>query len=413
MGGVTVDEVAQDVLLARAYLSRVAEPDCVPLWIFVQENGPTEAVARIRSDDVPDDLRPYVAARRLTAEPEADLEAAERDGMRLVVPESDEWPHFALACLERTGVARAVQWRNGSRTHERQGELMPPLALWVRGPADLATLAVRSVSIVGARASTAYGDQIAGELAYGLSSRAFTVVSGGAYGIDAAAHRGALAAGGDTVLVSAGGLNRAYPSGHEALFRRTAESGLLVSESPPGAAPQRQRFLSRNRLISAFGTGTVIVESARRSGARNTATHCGKLGRPLMAVPGPVTSATSAGNHDLVKAGSAALVTSVADVVTLVGSIGEDVQDSEPPSAPEQAPDARTQRVATLQNLLDGLDDNTRRVYDGLPARRPLSITDLVQTTGLPLSVVLGALPLLVLHELAENTEEGVRRCRR
>lgn len=414
MGGVSPDDavdtaVTDDVLLARAYLSRVAEPDCVPLWRLVHEHGPVAAVAMILAGEEPEDLRSFVAARRTSADPHADLAAAQRCGVRLVVPESPDWPHFALAALERTGLARLAEYDSGKRVHDRTGELMPPLALWVRGPAQLDTLSIRSVAVVGARSCTPYGDQVASELAYGLASRAFTVVSGGAYGIDAAAHRGALAAGGETVLVSAGGLDRAYPPSHDALFRRVAETGLLVSESPPGCAPQRQRFLTRNRLISSFGTGTVIVESARRSGARNTAAHSGGLGRPVMVVPGPVTSAMSVGNHDLLQAGSALLVTSVADVVSVVGSIGEDLGDQPVPARPV---DGRAERAAALRDLLDTLDAGARRVYDGLPTRRPVTISDLVQTSGMPTAEVLGALPVLMLNGLAENTEEGVRRRR-
>ena len=412
-GAPVAASVDDDVLLARAYLNRVAEPACIPLWELVLTDGPVAAAEQIRADRMPDDLRPFVAARRDTADPHADLAAAERLGIRLVVPESPDWPHFALGALEQTGLARLVDYHAGKRGHDRQGELIPPLALWVRGPTDLAALAVRSVAVVGARACTPYGQQVAGELAYGLASKAFTVVSGGAYGIDAAAHRGALTAGGETVLVSAGGLDRAYPSAHETLFRRVGESGLLVSESPPGSAPHRQRFLTRNRLISSFGTGTVVVESARRSGARNTAGHSVGLGRPLMVVPGPVTSAMSVGNHELLKADPALLVTSVADIVSVVGSIGEDIRDDSAAQPAQAAPaDPRAERAAALQDLLDSLDDDARRVYDGLPARRPISISDLVQTSGVPAPQVLAALPLLMLHGLAEDTGEGVRRHR-
>ncbi|WP_375500062.1 DNA-processing protein DprA [uncultured Jatrophihabitans sp.] len=426
MGGMSVREatgaasdepvrtpVADDVLLARAYLSRVAEPSCIPLWGLVHKHGPVVAVEKIRAGDLPDGLASFVAARRASADPHADLAAAERGGIRLVVPESPDWPHFAMAALEYTGLARLAEYEAGNRVHDRQGELMPPLALWVRGPGDLTTLAVRSVGLVGARTCTPYGAQVAGELAYGLASRSFPVVSGGAYGIDAAAHRGALAAGGETILVSAGGLDRAYPAAHQALFRSAAESGLLVSESPPGCAPHRARFLTRNRLISAFGTGTVIVESARRSGARNTAGHCVGLGRPLMVVPGPVTSAMSVGNHDLLKSGPAVLVTSVADIVDVIGSIGEQgPDDARDEPSPQTPVDERAERAAALRDLLDSLDDGSRQVYDGLPSRRPITVSDLVQTSGLPATEVLAALPLLMLHGLAEHTEEGVRRRR-
>ena len=149
------------------------------------------------------------------------------------------------------------------------------------------------------------------------------VVSGGAYGIDAAAHRGALALGGTTVLVSAGGLDRPYPPGNGRLFEAVAESGLLVSESPPGSAPQRHRFLTRNRLIAALSGATIVVEAARRSGAINTAAHARGLGRVLLAVPGPITSALSVGCHDLLSHESdpAVLVTSLEDVLSTVSGL--------------------------------------------------------------------------------------------
>ena len=137
---------------------------------------------------------------------------------------------------------------------------------------------MRSAGIVGARASTEYGNRVAADLAFGLGSAGLEIVSGGAYGIDAAAHRGALAAGAVTVAVSAGGLDRPYPTGNAALFEQIAAAGLLISESPPGCAPQRHRFLSRNRLIAAFSSGIVVVEAAGRSGATNTANHARRLG---------------------------------------------------------------------------------------------------------------------------------------
>ena len=153
----------------------------------------------------------------------------------------------------------------------------------------------RSVAIVGSRASTAYGEHVAGELGHQLAERGWTVVSGGAFGIDAAAHRGALAAEAPTVAVLACGVDRPYPAAHGALLHRIAETGLLVSEWPPGAAPHRHRFLVRNRLIAALTRGTVVVEAAARSGAQATARRARKLGRQVLVVPGPVTSAMSVG----------------------------------------------------------------------------------------------------------------------
>jgi DNA processing protein len=241
MGGVVGDEI----LLARAYLSRVAEPASIAVWDCVRHLGPVGAARMIRAGTGSDDLSAATAARRDRVDPQEDLDAAQRHGIRLVVPESDEWPHFALSALERTGLARAATFRCGERKVAESGEPMPPVALWVKGAGELASVGVRSVGIVGSRAATTYGEHVTADLGYGLAGRGILVVSGGAYGIDAAAHRSALAAGGQTVLVSAGGLDRPYPSGNASLFARAAESGLVISESPPGAAPQRHRHVDR------------------------------------------------------------------------------------------------------------------------------------------------------------------------
>lgn len=395
-----------DVALARAYLSRVAEPASIPLWGYVREIGPVAAVRHIRAGTAPDDVRRATRARAGTADPEADLAAAERRGIRLVHPEAPEWPHFGLACLEQAGLRRLAAYRGGDTAPAEHGEPIPPLALWIRGTADLATLGVRSVGIVGARAATAYGEQVAADLAFGLAGRGFAVVSGGAFGIDAAAHRGALGAGGETYLISAGGLDMPYPPAHATLFERCAESGLLISESPPGAAPQRRRFLTRNRLIAALATGTVVVEASMRSGAVNTAGHCVRLDRPLMVVPGPVTSAMSTGCHDLFRRheGLARLITCVDDVVSVIGNVSETLQ----PLALSPGTPLDGQRP-TLRDSLDAVDESARAVFDGFPARMPVGVDDLVARSGLPPVEVIRALPALEAAGLVEAHAGGFR----
>src|SRR5450756_1961145 len=152
----------------------------------------------------------------------------------------------------------------------------------------------------------------------GLADAGWTVVSGGAYGIDAVAHRAALAAGGTTVAFLAGGVDRLYPAGNATLLAAIQESGgSLVSEVPPGSVPSKVRFLQRNRLIAAASRATVVVEAAWRSGALSTATHAAGLLRPVGAVPGPVTSAASAGCHRLLRDGCAVCVTDAADALPL------------------------------------------------------------------------------------------------
>ena len=395
MGSLIDDET----LLARAYLSRVAEPTSIPVWDWVRCVGPVAAAEAIRSGQVSADVAAATDARRRAADPEADLEAARRHDIRLLVPEAPDWPHFALAALERTGRARAATFLAGQRRIADSGEPMPPLALWVRGPGDTSTLGIRSVAIVGARAATAYGEHVTAELAYGVAGQGVSVVSGGAYGIDAAAHRCALAAGGQTVIVSAGGLDRPYPTGNSSIFDRAGESGLVISESPPGSAPQRHRFLTRNRLIAAFSAGTLVVEAARRSGAANTAAHAVTQGRPLMAVPGPVTSPMSAGCHDLLRrpANPAVLVTSVEDVLAVVGAMGEGIDEPE-----RDAP-------GDLRAELDRLDPIARRVFEGLPVRTAARPEAIAVRSGVSTVEVIRALPVLDLAGLVEVNDGGYR----
>jgi DNA processing protein len=288
----------------------------------------------------------------------------------------------------------------GGAPDESAGALVPPIALWARGIADLPTLGFRSAGIVGARASTAYGDHVTRELAYGLARADVVVVSGGAYGIDAAAHTAALAGGGTTVLVSAGGLDRPYPPSHAGLFDKIGASGLLLSESPPGCAPQRHRFLSRNRLIAALSTGVLIVEAALRSGAANTASHAAALGRPVLAVPGPITSPMSAGCHRLLRLqpNPAVLVTCVDDVLAVIGSPGEGLAES-----------GSGVPAADLRDELERLDPVARRVFDGLPARRFAAPDEIAVRSGVNPVAVLRSLPLLDLAGLLETGEGGYR----
>jgi DNA processing protein len=229
-------------------------------------------------------------------------------GIRLVAPEDDEWLVAPLHAMEAAHAQGAA-------------ELTPPSALWVRGVLRLDETVAQAVAIVGARDATPYGVRVAADLAYGLAGWSWTIVSGGAYGIDGAAHRGALAAGGTTVAVLPGGLSSPYPAGHAILFDQVASAGLLVSEWPPDCAPQRHHFALRNRLIAAFAAGVVVVEAGLRSGAFSTVRRSRELGRPVMAVPGPISSARSAGCHRLLR-GGAQLVTSAGDVLETI-EVGE------------------------------------------------------------------------------------------
>src|SRR6476469_770566 len=385
-------EVHPGLRRARAWLSRATEPGTIDFWRYVDEVGPVEAVRRLRSSTAPPRVQSLVGARAERDESLADLRRADRCGARLVVPEDDEWPALALHALTLAVADEPAERRSQS---DRTVALVPPVGLWVRGPARLDELIDRSVAIVGSRASTAYGEHVAGELGHRLGERGWTVVSGGAYGIDAAAHRGALAAEVPTLAVLACGVDRPYPAAHGALFSRIAETGLLVSEWPPGCAPLRHRFLVRNRLIAALTRGTVVVEAAARSGAQATAKRAHRLGRQVMVVPGPVTSAMSVGCHELLRdqEAGAVLVASAAHVIEAVGGIGTDLAEpAERPTSPR-----------------DGLSDLAARVLDACPVRSGVSPERLAAIAGCDVLEVLRVLPALELADLVQWTGSGWR----
>ncbi|WP_084100204.1 DNA-processing protein DprA [Demequina sp. NBRC 110051] len=217
-----------------------------------------------------------------------------------------------------------------------------PYALWVRGDADLDAAWGGGVALVGSRSATAYGEHVTAEISGALAEgdlaagrRPRAVISGGAYGIDARAHRAALAVGGTTVAVLAGGIDQWYPAGNAELLDRIVSAGAVVSETPPGQAPYRSRFLSRNRLIAA-ASATVVVEAAVRSGALNTVAHALRMVRPIGAVPGPVTSTTSAGCHELIRDDKAVLVRHAKDVEELAGPL-DPRGEPDPVSGPDYA----------------------------------------------------------------------------
>ncbi|GHC87907.1 DNA-processing protein DprA [Streptomyces violaceochromogenes] len=343
----SVDGEAGGELLARVLLTRVIEPGDEAGGRWVRELGVAEVVRRLGEGGAPlpgasGKRWAGMVARAQAARPRRDLEAARDAGVRFVSPRDAEWP----GQLDDLGDAR-------------------PLGLWVRGRPSLRMWALRSVAVVGARACTEYGAHMAATLAAGLAEQGWVVVSGGAYGVDGAAHRGALGAGGATVAVLACGVDRPYPRGHTRLISRIAEQGLVIGELPPGDHPTPSRFILRNRVIAALTRGTVVVEAAHRSGSLVTARAAQRLGRHTMGVPGPATSGLSAGVHELLR-GEAVLVTDVADVVELVGDIGELAPDRRGPVLPR-----------------DLLEPATRQVLAALPGRgaaRPDEIARSAQT---------------------------------
>lgn len=193
----------------------------------------------------------------------------------------------------------------------------PPIALVVRGAVE--SLHLPALAIVGTRNPTNYGVRVAGDFAAGFVDHGWSIVSGGAYGIDAAAHRGALVAEGSTIAVLAAGIDINYPAGHIRLFEEIIENGLLISEVMPGVSAVPSRFLTRNRVIAALSRATLVVEAAFRSGSLRTARDAAELMRPVMAIPGPITSPTSEGCHRLIGERAAEVVTSVVDAVEFIG----------------------------------------------------------------------------------------------
>ncbi|KQZ84430.1 DNA-binding protein [Microbacterium sp. Root166] len=263
-----------------------------------------------------------------------------------------------------------------------------PLCLWVRGDPAVLRRLQPSVAIVGARAATSYGEHVALELAADLAGGGIPIVSGGAYGIDGAAHRATLRAGGVTVALSAGGVDRAYPAGNADLLDRVAATGAIVSEVPCGSAPTKWRFLQRNRLIAALSTATVVVEAGWRSGSLNTAGHAAALSRPLGAVPGPITSAASAGTHRLLREYGAQCITSAADIRDLLGlSAGP----------------------ALVADTFNPQTDDSTRVRDALSVRAWRSSPDIARRAGMATEDVEAILGLLDLDGAVTRGAAGWR----
>jgi len=359
---------------AWAYLSRVVEPPCAELAVLVARVGPVEAADRIRRGLVDAELARRTEARREIDTAAEDLDVLARHGGRLITPDSDEWPVLAFTAF-------------GSFGHGGRSRGGPPLALWAVGPARLDEVTQRAAALVGTRASTSYGEHMAADLAGGLAERDVAVISGGAYGIDGAAHRAALAADGVTVAVLAGGIDIPYPAGHSALLHRIGRHGLLCTEYPPGIRPARHRFLTRNRLVAAVSGAAVVVEAGLRSGAANTAAWARELGRVVAAVPGPVTSSASAGCHALLR-GGAELVTRAEDIIELVGHMGELAPEDPHPTTP-----------------IDGLSEAERHVYEALPGRGAATVEQIAIASGLAPERVLGPLAMLELAGLARRDE--------
>ncbi|MFC8041243.1 DNA-processing protein DprA [Paenarthrobacter sp. NPDC057355] len=383
---------------ARAALARLMEPQDSVGLALVQVAGPVDALgvatgelrtgpaleqeisAVLRDGGGPaswpglqTSLKRW-APRVADLAPERDLETMRRLGGRLIIPGDDLWPEQ----LSDLG-------------------LQEPLCLWWRGHEQELPSAPHAIALVGSRDSTSYGASVTGDFAYGLAQRGFSVVSGGAYGIDAHAHQGALnggVAGLPTIAVMAGGVDRFYPSGNEDLLRAVCTQGAVISEVPPGSAPTRYRFLQRNRLIAALASVTVVVEARWRSGALNTAHHAETIGRVVAAVPGSIHSANSAGCHRLLREGGAVCVTDVGEIAELAGAIGES-------AAEDKGEGAAVHDGLSLEDLI---------LLDALPLRSSSSVEKLSVVAGLSLVAVRAGLGRLGLLGLAVSERGAWKR---
>ncbi|MGO0603831.1 DNA-processing protein DprA [Brevibacterium linens] len=308
-----------------------------------------------------------------------DLDKIARIGGRLVIPDDDEWPRM----LDDLGPAA-------------------PLGLWVRGAASLSTVLTRAVAVVGARAASSYGTKCASDLAWDLAARGITVVSGGAFGIDAAAHRAAVAREAPTVAFMAGGIDRFYPAANADLFEQIVATGAIVSETAPGMTPMRHRFLLRNRLIAASAQVSVIVEAGWRSGALNTARHALELSRQVAAFPGSVYSASSTGTHKLVREHEAELVTCSDDVIALM-------DDEAPPLFDATAAGAATQNGERPPPLdpREALDEREKICLNALTVSKPLDVGTIASRAGLTIADALNSLTVLDLAGMAERRDTG------
>lgn len=278
----------QWAILARAALTGAAAAQQV--W---HEHSLDEAAARIVADPSQFGVPPNV--RQAAAD---DLDHAAEIGIRLITRDDPEWPRDRLAVLAAP-----------------QSSSRDPIALWARGPARLDVAVETSIAVIGSRCSTGYGDRVTGELAGDLAARGWTIVSGAAFGIDGMAHRSALAVGATTVAVLACGVDRPYPAQHDRLITQIADTGLVISEYPPGVVARKHHFLDRNRLVAALARGVLVVEAGLRSGSANTVGWAGRFARPVFAVPGPISSAASTGCHAMIRDGRAQLVTNIQHIL--------------------------------------------------------------------------------------------------
>lgn len=404
--------------IARMIWSAITEPGDRVAGELISEFGPVGAIeqaARVATGERTDEWRRV--ALSLTGEADEPRPAPFQAG-QVRTPDAGESPELAAALerwLPRLDIDRCYRFAHAAATLGARliapgdddwpsglADLGPhgPHLLWARGDASL--LNRPGVALIGSRAATAYGESVTAELVAGLAARGLSTISGGAYGIDGVAHRTALALDAPTVAVMAGGIDRLYPSGHRQLLGEIIARGVLVSELPCGASPTRWRFLQRNRIVAAVTSATVVVEAGARSGALNTAGHAASMGRPVGAVPGPITSAASVGCHRLIREYDAELITGPDDVIAMLGSTYDryDLGNDAAPPEGEAAP-----RIVT-----ESLDDDAKRVLDALHVRRGTEHDALAVKTGLAPGALARALAGLELDALAYRDRDGWRK---
>ena len=339
---------------AWAYLNRVVEGPNAALLETLAAGRDAQEVAhgiRTRASWLSPELERATQARHSWDRPGEDLEAAAQAGFSLLTPESPEWPKELMEEAFVHGANTAAKSTGERLPHDG----VAPHALWVRGNTNLPQLFARAVGIVGTRAASAYGHHATGDLCKGLARHQYTIVSGGALGIDTVAHRTALDNNAATVAIAACGPGMVYPMRNEQLFDEICGSGgAIITEYPPGMPPDRHRFLTRNRLVAALTQGSIVVEAAFRSGALNTMAWARRYNRVSMAVPGPILGPGSLGANLLIRDEKARMVLSADEAHELMGRIG-DVD-----------PDAQLEFDYPADNI-QSLSRNELRIFDALP----------------------------------------------
>ena len=396
-------EYLQDVRRARVQLARVFEPADRAGMALLHCLGPISLLETITANSAPPPwlllkfhkamatwgLRSKPAdlgtrfdawrSRLPVVDPEIDARNIHSLKAWVVIPEDPDWPE-QLADL---GVSQ-------------------PIAVWGRGERGKLAGLDRSVAVVGSRNASAYGAAVTREITHQVSGEGWCVISGGAYGIDAAAHSAALSAGTSelpTAAVLACGVDRFYPSANADLLSRIEDHGLLLSEVPLGCSPTRYRFLQRNRLIAALSRATVVTEAAWRSGSLNTAHHAESMSRDVAAVPGDVLAGGSAGCHKLIREDHAVLVNNGAEVLELLGPLGNDA-----------AVGTHTQQDVSAHRPEDSLEPHLLRLYDALPLRQDAEPSHLCRVSGLSPTEVMSGLAALRSQGLAVDSLLGWRR---